>query len=147
MKIQTLSAILLSTLLLSSQADAADNKSIIKHRQGIMGAISGHFSASMSSLRGMEQFNDNQVFHAESIARLAKISKESFPAGSGDGKTKAREEIWENSEGFAKEMDDFIAKADLFASAVKSGDQASFGKTAKALGQSCKSCHDDFKAK
>lgn len=147
MKITTLTSVLLCSLLVATGAQAASNKSVIKHRQGIMEAIGGHFSAAFSSMRGMEQFDGNQSFHAESVARLAKISVDVFPAGSGDGKTKASAAIWEKPEAFRKAMDKFLLKADEFAAASKSNDIKTYAAAAKALGGTCKGCHDDFKEK
>lgn len=126
---------------------AADNKAVIKHRHGVMEAIGGHFSAALATMGGPEQFQGNHVFHAESLARLAKISVDIFPAGSDKGKTKAKSAIWEQPEEFAAAMDKFLLKADEFASASASGDLKAYGAAAKALGGSCKGCHDDFKKK
>lgn len=139
---------LLTTITLAGASwAAADNKNIIKHRHGVMEAIGGHFSAALATMAGPEQFQDNQAFHAEAIARLAKISVDTFPAGSGKGKTKAKMAIWEQPEEFAAAMDKFLVKADEFASASTSGDMKAYGAAAKALGGSCKGCHDDFKKK
>ncbi|MEH6909645.1 MAG: cytochrome c [Oceanicoccus sp.] len=147
MKIKILTAGVLCALAIASAANAADTKSIIKHRQGIMEAIGGHFTAAYSSMGGMPEFNDNQVYHAESVARLSKIAVDVFPVGSGDGKTKANAAVWDNADDFKAKMDDFLIKADEFAAASKSGDMASYGAATKALGGSCKGCHDDFKDK
>ena len=148
MKNTLLTSFVLSlTLALSSGANAADTKDIIKHRVAVMEAIGGHFGATLSSMKDMRQFDGNQVFHAESVARLAKIAVDTFPAGSGDGKTKALPEIWEKPDAFTKAMDDFVAKAEEFAVAAKANDMKAYGGAAKALGQSCKGCHDDFKGK
>ena len=147
MKITTLTSILLCATLASSGVTAANNKSVIKHRQAVMEAIGGHFGAAFSTMRGMEQFDENQTFHAEAVARLAKISAKTYPAGSGEGKTKASAAIWENPEDFQKAMDKFLLKADEFAAAAKTKDLKVYGAAAKALGGSCKGCHDDFKEK
>ena len=140
--------VLLAILLaLTSTANAANNKDIIKHRQAVMAAVGGHFGSALASMRGMPQFEDNHAFHAESLVRLAKISADTFPAGSGDGKTKSLPAIWEKPEAFSKAMDDFIAQAEKFAVAAKADDAKAYGAAAKGLGQSCKGCHDDFKEK
>ena len=146
-KITTSLAVVLCSLLTTATVQAADNKAVIKHRQGVMEAIGGHFTAAYSSMGGMPAFNGNQVFHAESVARLAKIAVDVFPAGSGDGKTKAKSDVWDQPEDFKKAMDKFVTAADEFASASKSGDMAAYGAATKALGGSCKGCHDDFKDK
>ena len=147
MKKTITASLLLSTLALSGTLHAADNEAVIKHRVGVMEAIGGHFGAAFSSMRGMPQFNSNQVFHAESVARLATIAKDIFPEGSDKGKTKAKAAIWEQPEDFNKLMDDFILKAEAFATAAKANDLKAYGAAAKDLGGACKACHDDFKKK
>ena len=69
-------AIALLTACTASNANA-DSATIIKHRKGIMEAIGGHFTASFSTIRGGE-FSENQSYHAESIARLAKVAANTF---------------------------------------------------------------------
>ena len=146
MKNTVLSSVALSlTLVMANGAYASDTKTIIKHREAVMEAVGGHFGAAFSTMRGMEQFDGNHVFHAESVARLAKIAVDIFPAGSGEGKTKALPAIWEKPEAFAKAMDDFVLKADAFAAAAKADDRKAYAAAAKELGGSCKGCHDDFK--
>ncbi|GAB3099159.1 cytochrome c [Pseudomaricurvus hydrocarbonicus] len=124
---------------------SADVESQIKHREATMEAIGGHFSSVFATLKSPEALGDENQFHAESIARLARIAVERFPEGSGDGETDALPAIWEKPEEFKKAMDAFVTKADAFAVASKSGDLKSFAGAAKELGGTCKGCHDDFK--
>ncbi len=147
MKITSLTSSVLCGLLIASAAHAADPKSVIKHRQGIMEAIGGHFTAAYSSMGALPEFNENQAYHAQSVAQLAKIAVDVFPAGSGEGKTKAKAAIWDNPDEFKVKMDEFVTKAEEFSDASTSGDMARYGAATKALGGSCKGCHDDFKDK
>ena len=146
MKTPSRIALALAALLITPVASADDNKSIIKHREAIMEGIAGHFSAAYVTLKGMDDFKANRQFHAESLARLAKIAPQTFPKGSGDGKTEALAAVWEKPEAFKEAMDTFITRADEFAIA-STQDEKSFGAAANALGKSCKGCHDDFKSK
>ncbi len=139
-----MAALAVTAIALSSSPSFADTKAIIKHRQGVMEAIGGHFGATYASMRDMEQFAENRQFHAESVAKLAKIAAKTFPTGSGEGKTEALPAIWEKPERFQAAMDDFLLKADEFA-AASTKDLGSLAAAAKALGQSCKGCHDDFR--
>lgn len=71
-----------------------------------------------------------------------------FPAGSGpaDGiKTDALQAIWEKPAEFKAETDKFTAEAAKFDALAKSGDVAAIGEGMKALGGTCKSCHDKFR--
>lgn len=124
---------------------AADVKAQIKHREATMSAIAGHFTSIMSTVKDPGEFAQDYQFHAESIARLSRIAAKSFPEGSGEGKTDAKQEIWDNPEDFKKAMDTFQTRADAFAEASKGSDTRAFAMAAKELGGSCKGCHDDFK--
>jgi cytochrome c556 len=71
-----------------------------------------------------------------------------FPAGSGpaDGiKTEALQAIWEKPAEFKAEIDKFVAEAAKFQALAQAGDVAAIGEGMKALGGSCKSCHDKFR--
>lgn len=142
--------LLTSTILISvlaSTASFADNKAAIKHRQGVMEAIGGHFNASIGTLGGPEEFMPNHKFHAQSIAELAKISTKVFAPGTGEGKTKAKETIWTKPDEFKEKMDDFVTNANALALASNSSDMSGYVAAVKNLGKSCKGCHDDFKQK
>ncbi len=131
--------------VVSISASAADVKSQIEHRQAIMEAIGGHFSAVFSTLKGPASEAANHQFHAETIARLAHMSRDVFPEGSDKGKTEAKADIWDKPDAFQEALDTFVTRADAFAAASKTGDRGELAKAAKNLGGSCKGCHDDFK--
>ncbi len=69
-----------------------------------------------------------------------------FPKGSTAGKTKAKPEIWEKSDDFAKAAKNLNKAAGELAAAAKSGDDAAVGTKVKALGDACASCHKQFRA-
>lgn len=72
-----------------------------------------------------------------------------FPAGSGpdDGiKTDSLQAIWEKPAEFKAEVDKFVAEAAKFQATAQAGDLAAIGAGMQALGGSCKSCHDKFRA-
>ncbi|NHN36139.1 cytochrome c [Pseudomaricurvus alcaniphilus] len=131
----------------SLAVQAVETKDIIKHRHGVMEAIGGHFSSIFATLGGPQEMHSNFQFHADSIARLAKISVGVFPAGSGEGKTDAKAAIWEKPEDFQEAMDLFLERSETLAAVAKTGDPQQIAGAAKKLGGSCKGCHDDFKKK
>ncbi|MFT7130696.1 MAG: cytochrome c556 [Gammaproteobacteria bacterium] len=142
--------VLTSTILISVLASTtlfADTKAAIKHRQGIMEAIGGHFNASIGTLGGPAEFMPNHTFHAQSIADLAKIAPKVFAPGTGEGKTKAKESIWSKPDEFKEKMDDFVTNANALAVASNSSDMSAYVGAVKNLGKTCKGCHDDFKKK
>jgi len=150
MKRLSLTATVALTAILSagiSSAALADAKSQIKHRKGVMEAIGGHFNATIATLGGPAEFQPNHKLHATSIATLAKIAPKLFPEGSGEGKTKAKAEIWQQADQFSAKMDDFVVAADALAAASMNDDMGAYVGAIKGLGKTCKGCHDDFKKK
>jgi len=70
-----------------------------------------------------------------------------FPKGSGPeaGKTRALPEIWTKPADFAAAMKMFEERAPALGAAVKAKDLEALDKAFKALGGSCKNCHDSFR--
>ena len=85
---------------------------------------------------------------ARTIANTARDQHKWFPAGSGPEagvKTKAKPAIWTDAAGFSAAQARFQREADLMLKVVETGDAAQMKKQAKALGQSCSSCHSKFR--
>lgn len=71
-----------------------------------------------------------------------------FPAGSGpdDGiKTEALQTIWTKPAEFQQASTRFADEAAKFATVTQTGDKAAIGAGMKALGGTCKDCHDKFR--
>ena len=69
-----------------------------------------------------------------------------FPKGSTTGKTKAKPEIWEKPDDFAKAAKNLSKAAGELASTAKAGNDAEVGVKVKALGDACGACHKQFRA-
>jgi cytochrome c556 len=69
-----------------------------------------------------------------------------FPKDSTRGKTKAKAEIWEKPDDFAKAAKNLGKAASELAAAAKAKDDAEIGVKVKALGDACGSCHKAFRA-
>ncbi|QUL38305.1 cytochrome c [Erythrobacter sp. JK5] len=71
-----------------------------------------------------------------------------FPSGSGraeDWDTEALAAIWEKPEEFTAAQQKLIEESGRMVEIVKGGDAAAVGEQVKALGASCKNCHDTFR--
>ena len=71
-----------------------------------------------------------------------------FPAGSGPQpglKTAAKADIWANPAKFKQAQDALAAQALTFQAAANSGDAAAIRAQFIKLGQTCKSCHEQFR--
>jgi len=135
---------LLALLVFSSQTAFSDAKAEIKYRKSVMGVVGGHMQAMGTILKGQVHLNDLE-FHAKGMANISSIVPKVFPVGSGKGKTEALPAIWEDKAEFKIAMDKFVTAAEDMASASGSGDMGEIGPAIKALGGSCKGCHDSFK--
>lgn len=84
---------------------------------------------------------------ANVIATLAPVFATAFPAGTDQGETRARPEIWSQADKFKQAMDRYIAEANKLVDASKSGNADNFKNQFGALAKTCDSCHDDFRKK
>lgn len=77
------------------------------------------------------------------VAASAKKAATLFPAGSGaDPKTNAKPDVWANSADFSKRLADLAA---LATTASNAADAATYAPAFKAVGATCKSCHDVYR--
>ena len=127
-----------------SSAVVADGNAEFKYRQGVMRTVGGHMSSLAGILRGNVHM-DNLKFHAKGMAGLATIVPNVFPEGSGVSKSEALPVIWKEADKFEMAIDKFVKAANGISEAADSGEMSQIGPAMKALGQSCKGCHDDFR--
>ena len=102
------------------------------------------------TLKGGGALNPDLAKAAKKINELAPQTKTWFPAGSGPEtgrKTGAKAEIWTQPDLFAEKRDAFIAAADKLATLADANDAAGFAAQVGELGQTCKGCHETFRAK
>jgi cytochrome c556 len=129
--------------LLSLTGAAAASDGAVDYRQHVMAAVGGHMQATADILRQKVPHQDHVQLHAESLAGLAAIADTLFPVGSEGGDTLPA--IWQRPDDFARRMNDFREATTEFAAAVNAGDRV--GPTFQKVGQACKGCHDNFRAK
>jgi cytochrome c556 len=121
-----------------AQADA------IEKRQKLMKAQS---AAAKEIKAAVESKNYATVeAKAKDIMGTADQIPSAFPKGSTTGKTKAKDEIWEKNEEFVKQAKTLSKNASELAAAAKAGNDADVGTKVKALGETCSSCHKQFRA-
>ena len=138
-KIKAASAAIALTMLASLPVSA-----------GVVEDRKANFKASNMSMRmmgaamGSEDF-DTITEEAMKLAAWAEVMPDYFPEGSGAG-TSAKPEIWSDFVGFKDAAEAFHnAAQDLITVAAKQ-DAASTAEALKAVGTSCKACHQKFKS-
>lgn len=121
----------------------------IKYRQALMKAVGGHWGAIATTLKEGDSLGAIAI-HAEAVAGLAKAAPAAFAEGSGpmDGETKAKAEIWDKKDDFAKVVMAFQTETAKLAEIAASGDKGAIAAQFGVVGNvGCKGCHSDFKAK
>lgn len=84
-------------------------------------------------------------------AKIAKLSQQAsgwFPAGTGPdvAKTRAKPDIWQNSEDFALKLRNFQAAARTFDASASGNDVTATNAAFGQLNGACKACHDKYRA-
>lgn len=139
--------VLLAALLTPIVVQAAEPEDIIKYRQSMMKASAAHMAASNAIIKGKVPFKNQLAVHARALEQLNHDTASLFPKGSDFGKTKALEAVWEKRADFDKASRDAASKAKAFARAAAGKDPAKAGAAFKDLGESCSSCHKQFRQK
>ncbi|MBF0132793.1 MAG: cytochrome c [Magnetococcales bacterium] len=133
--------------LLVAPASADESNPSIIHRQGIYSAVGGHMKAIKSILLLEFDAAKDVTFHAQGIVDAFTHMGNSFPPGSDKGETKAKPEIWTDKDKFAQLGKNAFGAANELLKVAQGGDKQVTLAAFKKLGETCKSCHDDFKNK
>ncbi len=138
---------LMLAVFVSAGAVAAEAEDIIKYRQGVMKSVGGHTVAAAQIVRGKVDYGDHLAYHVESITQSMKTVLSLFPDGSDFGETRALPEIWSQPDQFKQVAEQAGAAAEAFLTVVQAGDKGAWGGKFKAMVDSCKACHKDFRQK
>lgn len=140
--------VFLSFTLLPLTVHAVDSpEDVITYRKRMMRGNLSHLGAIGDVLKGKVSFKGHIVDHARGLNGISKMILDTFPKGTGEGKTRAKPEIWEQWSKFEEAVMKFEkASADMVA-AAETGDMAKIGGAMKALGGSCGGCHKAFRKK
>lgn len=142
---------LTGTTLSSAQLDIED---AITYRQAGYAFMSWNMGKiKAQTIDEPSSFNKDQVVAAANvIAAIANSGMGAlYPAGSDKGagfhETKVKPEFFQNMEEVGKLAREFNAAANNLASVAATGDTAAIAKAFGETGQTCKACHDKFRAK
>ncbi len=131
-----------STLFISSQLFAQAD--VLEKRQKLM---KGN-SAAAKAIKKAAEAKDYATVEVKAKDLMGNAEKITglFPKGSTAGKTKAKAEIWEKSDDFAKRAKGLGKAASELADTAKGGDGEAVGVKVKALSDACGACHKAFRA-
>jgi len=117
----------------------------IDYRQGLMRALGGNMAATAAIVVDGAPFRDNLSTHTRYIADATADIPALFPEGSDFGETDALPSVWEDVEKYAELSRESHEAAVALHEAVEQGDDAAIMAGFRTLGQSCRSCHEDFR--
>ena len=131
---------------LSTTAQTAPEKAI-RARQSSYYLMGQQMARINATVKGDLVFDKPGLqLSAEALDLIGRMVGDNFPAGSDQGSTKAKAEIWLEGPRFKQLAQSSQADVVKLRAAVQTGDldavKAAYGVTSK----SCKACHDTFKA-
>ena len=132
-----------------TQAQFAKVSDAVEYRQASLFVLGQHFGRIGAVVKGEKPYDKASVeADAAIVETLSKLPWQGFVAGSDSGgHTKAKPEIWKEQDKFKAAADKMQAEVSKLATASKTGDLAMIKTAFGGAAQTCKACHDNFKAK
>jgi cytochrome c556 len=141
-------ALLFAAIALPAQAQVKPDDAI-RYRQSAFQVLVWNWAPMGAMVRGRVPF-DAKAFTqgATRVQQISAMLLEGFPAGTEKGslQTAAKPEIWRNQADFQKKMKDFEAAVGQLVTVARSGDEAAMKAQFAKTSESCKACHDRYKA-
>ena len=137
-------SILLSIIFYGSLS-FADSHGIIKYRQNVMKSTAGHMGAIVDILKNGLPLEAHGSDHARSMLQNSRMTMSMFPKGSGKGRTKSKQAIWENWSEFESAANNFERESAKLAEVAVKGDMEALAKQVRATGKTCSGCHRNFR--
>lgn len=118
-------------------------------RQSYFTLLAMNFGPMTAMVKGEMPWDDAKMLSlAEDFAAIANVDvARAFGPGSDKGTTRAKPEIWSNTDDFLEKYADLQTAADGLLAAAKTGDKGAIGGAIKDAGGTCKACHDEYKSK
>ena len=123
----------------------ADSHGIIKYRQNVMKSTAGHMGAIVDILKNRLPLEAHIVDHARSMLQISRMILSMFPEGSGKGRTKSKQAIWEKWSEFESAANNFERESAKLFEVAESGDMEALAKQVRATGKTCSGCHRNFR--
>jgi len=123
----------------------ADSRGIIKYRQNVMKSTAGHMGAIVDILKNRLPLESHIGDHARSMLQISRMILSMFPEGSGKGRTRSKQAIWESWSEFESSANDFERESAKLFEVAESGDMESIAKQVRATGKTCSGCHRNFR--
>ncbi len=146
---RVLTALLLGLAACACVAASKKAADIVHYRQNIMSVIGWNFQPMGAMVKGKSAW-DAKAFamRAERLRFLSEQALEGFVNASDNGgvETDAKAEIWTEFDDFKSKLNDFIAEAKTLSETANAGDEAAMKEQFRKTAESCKACHDKYRA-
>lgn len=140
-------AALAAAVAVTAAAQQMKPENQVKYRRAAYQLMNLNFGSLEAMADNKKPFNkDEAARNAEFVALLSTVPKGFFGEGT-DKDTRAKPEIWKNRADFDAKMDKMTGEAAKLPAVVKAGDMGAFKKQVHDLGEACKACHDEYRAK
>jgi cytochrome c556 len=139
-------AVVLLTTALPAAAQFRKPEDAVKYRQSVMTLQGFHLGRISAMANGRAPFDAKVAADdAELLTQVAKLPWVAFVEGTDKGQTNAKPDIWKEKSKFdatATKLQDEVAKLNA---AAKTGNIDQIKAAVGSVGQTCKSCHDNFR--
>lgn len=143
-----LAAVGLAAASFSAQAQFAKPEDAVKYRQSAFALMGAHMTRINNQLKSGSPDVAAIRSSAALVETLSKLPFEAFVPGSDMvANTKAKPEIWKDTARVKELNEKMIAEVAKLSATARSGDAKAIQAQVGAVGQSCKACHDDYRAK
>jgi len=134
------------TLVLPSRATAQnDALPAVEYRQSVMQGLAAHRGAFTAIVDDEVDYRSHLLAHATALQRLAVMTSDIFPEGSGGDDSRAMDEIWQDADAFQEILKGLQESTSTLLDAVYAGDIAAVEEAMTLVGGSCRDCHRAFR--
>ena len=128
--------------------DKVRPEKVIRYRQSAMAMIGWNFVPLGAMVKGKTPFDAKEFSRrADRLEFLGPQLLEGFVKGSDTGaETDAKADIWTAFEDFQAKLDDYVNESRKLAEVARNGSEADMKEQFKKTAESCKACHDKYRA-
>jgi cytochrome c556 len=131
-----------------ASAQFAKAEDAVKYRKSALFVMQQNFGRVAAMAAGKAPFDAKVAADSAVVAEfMSKLPWPAFGEGTDKGETRAKPEIWKEPAKFKEYADKMQAEMAKLAVAAKTGSLDSIKTAVSATGDSCKTCHDDFRKK
>jgi cytochrome c556 len=131
-----------------AQGQPSKAEQALKYRKAVYQAIAWNFGPMSAMAQGKAPFDAAEfAMRAGRVAALTPMLSESYsPETQTVAGSKAKAELWANRADFDAKMKDLVERSATLATVAKGGDEARTKAAFFDTANTCKACHDKYKA-